>query len=214
MAITDSDAEEISYVLEGIAADPRVQYMNTVKQHRTTTTYDHVVNVVVVAYLLNKHLRLHQDIKDLLVGAMLHDYFLYDWRNNNIGMTGFNHGFQHPQIAMNNAVRDFNVDDKVQNIISQHMWPYTITKIPRCREAWIVTAADKICAVKELCGARCYKFKSSQRSLRIQLNKNDINKNIRLRYLEALIEDQKSKHIQKDIINKDFIRYLTCIEAA
>ena len=59
MAITDSDAEEISYVLEVIAADPRVQYMNTVKQHRTTTTYDHVVNVVVVAYLLNKHLRLH-----------------------------------------------------------------------------------------------------------------------------------------------------------
>lgn len=59
MAITDSDAEEIRYVLEDIAADPRVQSMNKVKQHRTTTTYTHVVNVVVVAYLLNKYLRLH-----------------------------------------------------------------------------------------------------------------------------------------------------------
>ena len=59
MAITDSDVEEIRCVLEDIAADPRVQSMNRVKQHRTTTTYTHVVNVVVVAYLLNKHLRLH-----------------------------------------------------------------------------------------------------------------------------------------------------------
>lgn len=30
------------------------------------------------------------------------------------------------------------------------MWPYTPTQLPKCREAWIVVMADKICAIREL----------------------------------------------------------------
>lgn len=150
MIITESEAKEISQILEGLASDPRVLSMTKVKQHKNTTTYDHVVNVVAMCYILNKRLRINQDIRQLIIGAFLHDYFLYDWRENDIGMQGFRHGFAHPSIAMQNATRDFNINSKVKNIIYQHMWPYTPTQLPKCREAWIVVMADKICAIREL----------------------------------------------------------------
>lgn len=34
-------------------------------------------------------------------------------------------------------------------IIRKHMWPFTIAP-PTCREAWIVTAADKYCSLPEM----------------------------------------------------------------
>lgn len=31
----------------------------------------------------------------------------------------------------------------------KHMWPLTISAVPMCREAWIVTMADKWCSLME-----------------------------------------------------------------
>lgn len=156
MAITEKDAEIIKLTLQDLARDSRVLRMNNVRQHRTTTTYQHVLNVAVTSYILNKRLHLHSNIKDLLVGAILHDYFLYDWRDNDLGVTGFQHSYKHPDIALKNAEKDFDIDKKVQNIIASHMWPYTPFKFPRCREAWLIVLADKICAIEELMGSGCY----------------------------------------------------------
>lgn len=156
MAITEQDAEKIKEILQDIAKDPRVLRMDMVKQHRTTTTYQHVLNVAVTCYALNKMFRINSDVKDLLIGAILHDYFLYDWRQNNVGVTGFQHSYKHPEIALRNAEKDFEIDDKVKNIIASHMWPYTPFKLPKCREAWLVVLADKVCAVQELMGSGSY----------------------------------------------------------
>ena len=125
--------------------------MNT-KQHRTSTTYTHVVNVAILSYIINKQFNLDQNIEDLIAGAYLHDYFLYDWRDKAKRIDKFKHGFKHPDIAMDNATKDFKINNKVRNIIYQHMWPYTITKIPKYREQFIVQLADKICAIEEIFG--------------------------------------------------------------
>lgn len=156
MAISETDAKDIKEILQSLATDPRVLRMDMVKQHRTTTTYQHVLNVAVTCYVLNKILHANSDVNDLLTGAILHDYFLYDWRNNDKGVTGFQHSYKHPSIALRNAEKDFEIDDKVKNIIESHMWPYTPFKIPKCREAWLVVLADKICAIEELMGSGQY----------------------------------------------------------
>ena len=58
------------------------------------------------------------------------------------------HGFTHPGTALKNAKKDFRLTPREQDIIKKHMWPLTVIP-PMCREAWIVTAADKYCSLME-----------------------------------------------------------------
>ncbi|MGN0707810.1 MAG: HD family phosphohydrolase, partial [Faecalibacterium sp.] len=87
------------------------------------------------------------------VGALLHDFYLYDWHRRST-FHGLHrllemHGFSHPSHALVNAKQYFQITPKEQNIISCHMWPLTFRHVPRCREAVIVCLADKYCAVIE-----------------------------------------------------------------
>jgi len=41
-----------------------------------------------------------------------------------------------------------------KDIIRKHMWPLTVTRIPRCREAGIVCLVDKFCSLAETVGFR------------------------------------------------------------
>ena len=55
----------------------------------------------------------------------------------------------HPSYAAANAKRDFGIGEKEENIIRSHMWPLTVTKLPKCREAVIVCIADKLTSATE-----------------------------------------------------------------
>lgn len=78
---------------------------------------------------------------------MLHDMYLYDWHDGDPSRK--THGFDHPEIACNNAVENFDISEKEQDIIRSHMWPLNITKIPKSKEALIINIADKYCALVE-----------------------------------------------------------------
>ena len=80
--------------------------------------------------------------------AFLHDLFLYDWHEDD--PTHRLHGFTHPLTASKNAKELCNVDDEVIKIIKSHMWPLTITRVPKSREAFLVCMIDKIIATKEV----------------------------------------------------------------
>ena len=84
--------------------------------------------------------------KSLVRGALLHDYFLYDWHQKDPSHRL--HGFRHPKTALGNAQRDYYLNWKENNIIARHMFPL-IPVPPQCREAWIVCLADKLCALGE-----------------------------------------------------------------
>ena len=58
------------------------------------------------------------------------------------------HGFFHPGVALANAQKEYVLSEREKNIILRHMWPLTPCP-PACREAWIVTAADKYCSLRE-----------------------------------------------------------------
>ena len=92
-------------------------------------------------------IRVHE--KELIRGALLHDYFLYDWHQKykptrNVGL----HGRIHPKIALFNARKDFNVNYLEADIIERHMFPLTFMP-PRYRESLIVCLVDKACSVYE-----------------------------------------------------------------
>ena len=120
-------------------------------QHGSTTIMNHTRRVAYFSFtfakMLERNFHIHFDYEDLIIGAYLHDLFMYDWHEKNAGHRF--HGFSHPKIASHNAQALCHVSKKEKAIIESHMWPLTITKIPRCREAFIVCLLDKYAAILE-----------------------------------------------------------------
>lgn len=121
-------------------------------QHGTTTVFKHSRNVAYLCILLAKKLEEKLHIKfnynNLLLGAFLHDLFLYDWHEKD--KSHRLHGYRHPLTASINAKKMCNVNNEVIEIIKSHMWPLTITKVPRTREAILVCLVDKYVAIREI----------------------------------------------------------------
>lgn len=115
-------------------------------QHGNTTVYEHSVRVAAVSLLLARWLRLRFRKQELIRGALLHDYFLYDWHKTKTGH-GL-HGFTHPKTALKRAREDYLLNRVEENIILRHMFPL-VPIPPACREAWIICLADKYCAAAE-----------------------------------------------------------------
>lgn len=115
-------------------------------QHGDTSTFKHLLGVAYTAFMISEKLRLKTDVKDLIAGALLHDYVFYDWHTHGDKL----HGFHHPEIAANNAAKDFDVSENALSAIRSHMWPLTISKVPKSTEAALVCVADKICSIKEM----------------------------------------------------------------
>ncbi len=121
-------------------------------QHGSMTVYDHSMDVARYSLLLNKKLGLGCDKRDLIRGALLHDYFLYDWHDKAyLPQRKRLHGFRHPGIALKNAEKEYKLNPRQREIIRKHMWPLSVIP-PTCREAWVVTAADKYCSLMETVG--------------------------------------------------------------
>ena len=117
-------------------------------QHGSMPVYRHCMDVADQSIKISKLLRVNCNERELIRGALLHDYFLYDWHDKYRDNYQRLHGFYHPGIALRNAQKEYSLSDREKDIIKKHMWPLTIIP-PACREAWIVTAADKYCALLE-----------------------------------------------------------------
>ena len=116
-------------------------------QHGTTSIYRHSLNVAYTSLWMMERWQIRLEPKSLVRGALLHDYFLYDWHMPNSAQKW--HGFRHARIALQNAARDFDLNKIEIDIIRKHMFPLNL-RIPRYRESFIVCLADKICAIREL----------------------------------------------------------------
>ena len=99
------------------------------------------------SYYAAQFLRLRVNKKMLIRGALLHDYFLYDWHEKDASHSL--HGFYHPGTSLLNASRDFALSKIEKDIISRHMFPLT-WKAPRYTESVTVCIVDKMCSVYEI----------------------------------------------------------------
>lgn len=116
-------------------------------QHGNMTVHEHCVNVAKTSLKIGRILPIKLNKRDLIRGALLHDYFLYDWHITTEENNGL-HGFYHPGKALINAKKEYELTKRQEDIIKKHMWPLTPVP-PMCREAWIVTCADKYCSLME-----------------------------------------------------------------
>lgn len=117
-------------------------------QHGNMTVNNHCMNVAKYSLAISKKLRIPCNQRELIRGALLHDYFLYDWHDKDHVSPHNLHGFFHPARALKNASKEYELTPREKEIIIKHMWPLTVVP-PTCREAWIVTTADKWCSLME-----------------------------------------------------------------
>lgn len=138
---------EFFNIIADIISNETVQKMKEYRQHCDTSCYEHCLHVAYYSYVIAKKLKL--DYISTARAAMLHDLFLYDWRQKYVEskIHGL-HAFAHPKIALRNALMLFNLNELEQEIIVKHMWPVTIA-FPKHKETYIVTFMDKYSAIKE-----------------------------------------------------------------
>ena len=135
---------EFEKIINELIINNTVQEMKNFTQHFGTTRFDHCYSVAYYSYSICK--KLHLDYKSATRAGMLHDLFLYDWRD---AISHFRfHALQHGKTACENACSLFNLSKKEQDMITRHMWPVTLA-FPTSIEGFILTFIDKYCAIGE-----------------------------------------------------------------
>lgn len=129
-------------ILHSVGMEREKRFM----QHGTVSVYGHSVSVAYLSLYLARRFRITVDERALVRGALLHDYFLYDWHIPSEQNQW--HGFRHARLALQNAERDFELGAIERDIIRKHMFPLNLA-LPRYRESVLVCVADKICATTE-----------------------------------------------------------------
>ena len=124
----------------------RFSELKRFRQHGRHTVNEHCVNVAREALRIADRVGGKLDREALVRGALLHDYFLYDWHEPEPNRP--NHAFHHARMAWENARRDYDLSPTEEDIIRHHMFP-VVPIPPKTPEGWIVSAADKACALKE-----------------------------------------------------------------
>ena len=131
-----------------ILSDSRFQIEKDFCQHGNVSTYEHSIAVTYVAVYLALRSEKRPNIKSIVRGGLLHDFYMYDWHDPEVKGRQV-HGYTHARCARENAIREFGINELEQKIIFCHMFPLNITRVPARREAIYVCVADKICATLE-----------------------------------------------------------------
>ena len=145
--------KEFNLIINDIINNDTVLSMKKYRQHFDTDCFSHCYNVSYYCYKITKKLGL--DYKSSARASMLHDLFLYDWHTKKRSKGEKMHAFSHGEIALFNASKLFDLNNKEKDMILNHMWPVTL-RIPRSLEGIILTIIDKYVAIREIFG---YLFK-------------------------------------------------------
>ena len=143
--------EEILIYGQDILSSPGMLRGKNLVHHGRTCRYRHSLNVAAVSLRLCRWLSISARRRDMVRGALLHDYYLYDRRAERKK----NHLRSHAQTAHANAAADFTLSPVEEDVIRHHMFPIT-PRPPRSREGLIVCVADKIATFGELLGLKAF----------------------------------------------------------
>ncbi len=128
--------------LGNISLDPSVRQMASINHHNNSTLA-HSITVAQVSFYLARLFRL--DAISTARGALLHDFFLYDWQD----CSHQRHRTLHPGTALGNAVQRFTLNPVEKDIILTHMWPVA-RPFYSFRESFLVSSVDKIVSVNAI----------------------------------------------------------------
>lgn len=137
----------LSEIFNQLIAQTRILETRAYSHHLGTSVLRHSVNVAYFSMLMSKIFRLKVDYYQLIRGALLHDYYLYDCHDKN-EENKKKHLRLHPSKAAIQAQKDIELTLREIDIIVKHMFPITF-ELPKSKESAIVCISDKFCAIYE-----------------------------------------------------------------
>lgn len=133
--------KEFQSIIEPIMKNKEFQKLDTVTHHGISRLH-HSLRVAYFSYKVSK--KLHLEYKETTEAALLHDFFIDEVDDENVLLKLR----RHPEHAVENATKHFNLTDRQKDIIRTHMFPITFTP-PKYIESWIVDIVDDCSAVYE-----------------------------------------------------------------
>lgn len=131
--------------VEHILKNEKFLSLSLYEHHQWTNRLMHSINVSYLSWIIAR--KLGCDASAAARAGLLHDFCPYDFKVKT--PTGEHQAFYHPKAAAKNSLQTFDISDRERDAILTHMFP--LGPVPKNREAWIVTLADKICATLEVC---------------------------------------------------------------
>ena len=153
--------KEIEEIAGDVLHSPKYRKLKNYIQHGSISVYDHCLATAMLCLKMAIESGWKVDRESLVRGALLHDYFLYDWHDNEKWHRL--HGYTHAKRAMKNAQHDFGLNKIEQNMIFAHMFPLNLTHFPRYKESILLCIADKVCGSFEtMDGIKASLFKNKK----------------------------------------------------
>lgn len=158
MLFKRENRDEFERIIADLLDDPDVQKMKDLPQHtKTCNCFDHSVYVAYLSFLFCRRFGLNH--VSAARAGLLHDFSLCNWDEEDAGLERL---WNHPKLALKNAEERYELTPMEKDIIVKHMWPLT-PELPRHKEAFVVSMADKIAATLEFC--RLYRVFGVKRKL-------------------------------------------------
>ena len=161
--INEEDRKNLEAIYQSFLNDERIMKMKDIPMHRGSNCYIHSFKVAKLA--VKRALRHKKgNLYTILTASILHDYYLYDWRDDHSKMK--HHLTEHPFVAAENAEKDFGIHEPIKRVIQTHMWPFNIKDFPKTKEARILVLADKTIYFREIVCSKRYKAKREEKYLK------------------------------------------------
>ena len=123
------EEEEFKGFFHDLLAESGLERINEYVQHGSTTRLLHSLAVAYYSYRLARFTRLSFHWQELVRGALLHDYFLYDAQDGDPARKG--HWTRHPHIAAENAKQEMDLTP-IEEDTGRAWWSLWWTKPARC----------------------------------------------------------------------------------
>ena len=141
--LTDNDYR---LIIDKYISDEQVQCLKNIPHH-DSNRLNHCLKVSYLSYKVCKKLNLNYE--SAAKAGLLHDFYFNrvndcDYMPDKVKL--FTDG--HPEDAVKNAEEIFYISPLEKDIIVSHMWPIS-THVPKHKESFIVSLADKLFSFKE-----------------------------------------------------------------
>lgn len=141
--------EEFNSLVEDIKNNKKFNKLNK-ELHHGITRYEHSMRVARWTYKVCRWLKLTNK-EEVTRAALLHDFYV---NNDLVSESGTSKLGEHPDVALVNSLKYFELNDIQKDIIKTHMFPCNFN-VPKYKESWLVSGIDKAVSTYEM-----FRFKS------------------------------------------------------